>query len=82
MDNDIAVQATAWCPATFDRCGPWLHNSNEVVHDPVGHGFVEDAFVAETLQVHLQAFQLHAHFVRNVGKHNFPVIRLTRFGTN
>ena len=77
LDNDIAVQPTARRPLTFHSRGFRLYNCDEVVHDAIGHRFVKDPFIAESLQVHFQALQFHADLVGNVGENDFSVIGLT-----
>lgn len=81
-DDDIAVQTAARRPATFDARAPRLYDREEVVHDSVGDRFVENAFVAERLQIHFQTLQLDANFVGHVAENDRAVVGLVRFGTH
>ena len=81
-DNDITVQSAARSPATLHGGGSRLYDGDKVVHDSVRDGFVKDAFIAKPLKIHFQTLQFDAHFVRNVGKDDRPVIRLSRFGAD
>jgi len=82
VDDDVAAESAAGRPVTFHRGTPRLYDRDEVVHDAVGHSLVKNALAAESLQIHLQTFQLDAVLVRDVGEHDRPEIWLTRFGTH
>ena len=79
-NDDIAVQPTAWRPATFHRRASWLYDGDKVIHDSVRDRLVENPLVSKPLQVHLQTLQFDAHFIWHIGEHNGAVVGLSRFG--
>src|SRR5690606_5907686 len=81
-DGNVAVEPAARRPLALDRHPAWFDDGDEVIHDPVSHRFVENAFVAETLQVHLEALQFHAVLIGNVVEDDGAVVGLTGFGAH
>src|SRR4051812_5496253 len=55
-----------------------IQGGDEVVEDAVGDILVEDALVAEALEVHLQTFQLDALLLGRVGERERAEIGLAR----
>ncbi len=82
LDDDIAVQTAPRGPSALDGRLPRLYDSDKVVHDSVRNRFVENSFVAEPLQIHLQTLQLDAVLVGHIGKDDGSVIRLACFRAN
>jgi hypothetical protein len=60
VGGDDAANAASAAPVRLDPQPGRVHAGDEVIADGVGDGFVEDALVAETLEVHLQALELDA----------------------
>ena len=56
-----------------------LAGFDQIVQDFVGHGFVKGAFIPVTPEIELEALQLHAEFVRDVGNPYDCKIRLAGF---
>ncbi len=81
-DDDIAMESAARSPATFDGSTPWLYDGDKVIHDSVGHRFIENAFVSEPLQIHFETLQFDAHLIGNVSEDNRAVVGLSRFRAN
>jgi hypothetical protein len=81
-DGNVAVQAAAGRPATLHRGAAWFDDRQKVVHDLVGYRFVENPFVAKSLQVHFQTLQFHTHFVRYIRENDRSVVRLAGFGAD
>ena len=61
------MEATAGGPFGGDGQGAGLEGADEVVEDAVGDVFVEDAGVAEGLEVHLVGLEFDASLVGDVG---------------
>ena len=80
--NDIAVQTAPGGPTAFNRHPTWFDDGNKVVHDPVRYSFVENTFVAECLQVHLEAFQFDANLVWDIRKQDRSIVGLAGFWAN
>ena len=59
-----------------------LGRSHEVIQNSIGDVFVENAFVAKSLEVHFQALEFDAEFVWNVPKRELSEIGLARLGTD
>ena len=54
--NNAAADSSAAFPVGDDLHPARTHGGGQIVADAVGHGLVENAVVAETLVIHLQAF--------------------------
>ena len=54
--NNAAADSAATFPVSDDLHPARTHGVGQVVANAVGHGLVENAVVAETLVIHLQAF--------------------------
>lgn len=79
---DDGRNSTSRSKLSRQDCTARLNLRHEIVQDCVGHFFVEDALVTKFLQIHFQAFQLNANFVRNVLKGQQAKIWLACFGAN
>ena len=54
--NNAAADSAAAFPVGDNLHPARTHGTGQVVANAVGHGLVENAVVAETLVIHLQAF--------------------------
>lgn len=80
--RDVAVEPATGGPLAFDPDFARLYDSDEVVQNPIGDLFVENAFISEGLQVHFEALQLDANFLGNIREHDRSVVRLPGFGAH
>jgi hypothetical protein len=74
-------------PAAGGELGDELHpagfqNRHEILQNPVRHVLVEDALVAELLEIDLQTLQLDALRLRDVAKRKCPEVGLARLGAD
>ena len=76
--GDHAGDAAADGERPLDGHAPRPGDADELVQDDVDDVLVEDALVAETLQVELEALELHAPTVRDVGDADRREIGLSR----
>lgn len=82
MHFDDGCDPTASAPVALERGTSRLADFDEIVKNSVGHVLVEDALVAELLQVELETLQLHALGVRHVSEDQRSEIRLAGFGAH
>ena len=61
---------------------PRLARHHEVVEQPIRHGFVEDALIAEPLQIQFERFQLDARLIGHVRERDGAEVGLPGFGAN
>lgn len=81
-DRDVRADAAAGGEGGDELEATGLENGDEVVEDAVGDVLVEDALVAEALEVHLQALQLNALLFGRVRECERAEIGLAGFGAD
>ena len=59
-----------------------MAGGDKFVQDAIRDVFVEDAFIAELLQIQFKALQLDAFFIRDIAKNECSEVGLSRFGTH
>ena len=64
----------------LDRHVAGLHGLHQIVQDLIRDRLMERAFVAVAPKIELEAFQLHAEFIRHVANADRGKIRLTGLG--
>lgn len=78
--NDGGAHSAARVPVGGDLHPAGTERVDELVEDPVRDGFVEDALLAERLEVELQALELDAQLLRGVLDGDRAEIRLAGHG--
>ncbi len=79
--NDTADAATR-PPVAFQFGIARLRDGDKIVEYSIGHVFVKNSLISESLEVQLEAFQFHAKLVRDVAKHQGTKVGLARFWAN
>ena len=80
--NNAAADSAAALPVGDDLHPARTHGGGQVVTNSVGHGFVENAVVAETLVIHFQTFQFNAHRCGLVAQRDISKIWMAGLGTH
>jgi hypothetical protein len=64
-------------PATLHGGAARLDDLKEIVEDTIGHVFVKDPLIPESLKIKLQTLEFDTLLVRHIPKYQNPEIRLT-----
>lgn len=73
---DVRANPPASRPARLQHQPPRLHQSDQIIPQPIRDRFIKDAFVAEPLVIQLQAFQFDTELVRAVPQHDRAKVRV------
>lgn len=82
VDFDDGGDTTASLPMGFDGQLAGGGDSDEIVENAIGDILIEDAFVAEFLEIEFEAFELNAQTIGDVAEDECAEIGLTGFGAD
>lgn len=80
LGNDDRADAAAYVEGSGYLHVSGLASFYQFIQEPVGYGFVEDAFVAEAVVVELEGLQFDAKLIGNVFEIDGGEVGLTGFG--